>query len=180
MAGTAALRARLGELLGTVARDAGYDLEDFSVTTAGRRRVLRVVVDRDGGVDLDDVAELSRLASEALDASDVMGETAYVLEVGSPGVDRPLTAPRHWRRAAGRLVRVTLHAGGSIVGRVVTADDGGVGLEVDGVPRRLPFDDIARGSVQVEFSRPEGPGVDAAAGDDEAQIGDDAEEEAPA
>ena len=82
------------------------DLESVRVGSAGRRRLLRVVVDADGGVALDDIALISRDLSARLDETGAMGETAYTLEVSSPGVDRPLTQPRHWRRAVGRLVRV--------------------------------------------------------------------------
>jgi ribosome maturation factor RimP len=89
----------------------GMDLESVKLTTAGRRRLLRMVVDSDGGVSLDDAALASRELSVKLDASDVMGDMPYTLEVSSPGVDRPLTEPRHWQRAVGRLVRVPLTAG---------------------------------------------------------------------
>src|SRR3954451_21966512 len=100
-------RQRVRDALDPLVTAAGYDLEDVSVTAAGRRSVVRVIVDRDGGVDLDAVAEVSRALSAGLDESDVMGEAPYVLEVSSPGVDRALTEPRHWRRAIGRRVRVT-------------------------------------------------------------------------
>lgn len=155
-----ALRPRLVQLLGPVVEGAGYDLEDVTVTPAGRRSVVRVVVDRDGGVSLDDVAEVSRAVAESLDGLDAAEPgalgTSYVLEVTSPGVDRPLTAPRHWRRSAGRRVRAVLRDGGEVTGRLRTADggeDGGVLLEVDGDERRLPYAELARGEVQVEFSR---------------------------
>jgi len=91
----------------------GMDLESVKVTTAGRRRLLRVVVDSDRGVSLDDAALASRELSAKLDASDVMGDMPYTLEVSSPGVDRPLTQPRHWQRAVGRLVRVPLTPAGA-------------------------------------------------------------------
>ena len=89
----------------------GVDVESVEVQKAGRRHVVRIVVDRDGGVDLDLVAEVSRRASELLDSpslSDLL-TGAFVLEVTSPGVDRPLTQPRHWRRAVGRLVVLHRH-----------------------------------------------------------------------
>ena len=89
----------------------GMDLESVKVRTAGRRRLLCMVVDSDGGVSLDDAALASRELSVKLDASDVMGDMPYTLEVSSPGVDRPLTEPHHWQRAVGRLVRVPLTAG---------------------------------------------------------------------
>ena len=94
----------LRALLAPVVEGLGLDLEDVEVTAAGRRRRVCVVVDRDGGIDLDAVADVSKSVSDVLDASDALGSAPYVLEVTSPGVDRPLTQPRHWRRARGRLV----------------------------------------------------------------------------
>ena len=100
--------AKLEALLEPIVRAAGLDLESVKIGSAGRRRLLRVVVDADGGVSLDDIALVSREASIRLDGTGAMGEAPYTLEVSSPGVDRPLTQPRHWRRAVGRLVRVPL------------------------------------------------------------------------
>lgn len=162
-----AVRDRLVPLLEPVVAGAGADLEDVTVTAAGRRSVVRVVVDADGGISLDDVAEVSRVVSEALDALDeaepgVFGGS-YVLEVSSPGVDRPLTAPRHWRRSVGRLVRAGLRDGGQVTGRVVRADDDPAGhavLDVDGQERELPYGSVARAVVQVEFSRAGAGGED--------------------
>jgi ribosome maturation factor RimP len=108
---SAAETARLTQVLEPVVQAAGLDLESVRVAAAGRRRLLRVVVDADGGPGLDDIANVSRSLSAELDNSGVMGEIAYTLEVSSPGVDRPLTAERHWRRAQGRLVRVPLAPG---------------------------------------------------------------------
>ena len=103
----AAHRARLRAVITPVVEEAGYDLEDLAVSRAGRRHLLRIVVDADGGVSLDGVADLSRDVSAALDRAEESGGAftagEYVLEVGSPGVDRPLTLPRHWRRNIGRL-----------------------------------------------------------------------------
>jgi ribosome maturation factor RimP len=145
-------RQRVHDALAPVLADAGYDLEDVSVTAAGRRSVVRVVVDRDGGIDLDAVAEVSRALSAALDETDVMGQAPYVLEVTSPGVDRPLPEPRHWRRAAGRLVRVRVSETGFVTGRVTAADDDKVTLDVDGDTRTLAYADLGPGHVEVEFS----------------------------
>lgn len=149
--------ARLAALVAPAVTAAGYDLEDLSVTAAGRRSVVRVVVDRDGGVTLDDVADVSRALGDALDTADeadpgLLGP-AYVLEVSSPGVDRPLTEPRHWRRSSGRLVTAHLADGAPVTGRVLSADDTGVVLDVDGDVREIPYADLVRGAVQVEFSR---------------------------
>jgi ribosome maturation factor RimP len=140
-------------LLEPVIAGAGFDLEDVLVTPAGRRRQVRVIVDADGGVSLDDVAVVSQEISAALDGSEAMGSGPYVLEVTSPGVDRPLTQPRHWRRARGRLVRATLAGGEEVTGRVTAADDQAVVLDADGDGRRLGYDELTRGLVQVEFNR---------------------------
>jgi ribosome maturation factor RimP len=138
---------------------AGFDLEDLRVEPAGRRRLVRVIVDADGGVSLDDVAIVSQGVSQVLDETDLMGSAAYALEVSSPGVDRPLTEPRHWRRAKGRLVRVGLSDGGEITGRVLGADEAAVEIEVGGERHSYGFGEVGRGRVQVEFHRDEvGPG----------------------
>ena len=150
-------RQRVHDALAPVVTAAGYDLEDVTVTAAGRRSVVRVVVDRDGGVDLDAVAEVSRAVSVALDSAAVMGPASYVLEVTSPGVDRPLTEPRHWRRATGRLVRVAVTDTGTITGRVVAADDDKVAFDVGGDVRSYTFADLGPGHVQVEFAREDSP-----------------------
>jgi ribosome maturation factor RimP len=148
-------RRKLRELVERAVAETGADLEDLVEQRAGSRRLLRVAVDRDGGVTSDDLSEVSHALSAALDASDVMGEAPYVLEVTSPGVDRPLTLPRHWRRNVGRLVKAVLVEGGEVAGRVADADEDGAELMVDGAaePRRLAYADIARAKVQVEFNR---------------------------
>ncbi|MDA8371726.1 MAG: ribosome maturation factor RimP [Nocardiopsaceae bacterium] len=151
--GAQARHDRLAELLEPVLAEAGLDLEGIEVTPAGKRRSLRVVVDSDEGVDLDTVGVVSQEVSAVLDASDAMGKAPYVLEVTSPGVDRPLTRPRHWRRSLGRLVHARLTAGGEVQGRVKDADDSGVTLEVNGQNRVYGYSDLGRGKVQVEFRR---------------------------
>ncbi|HJZ03794.1 MAG TPA: ribosome maturation factor RimP [Streptosporangiaceae bacterium] len=149
----------MAAVIGPVAAAAGMDLESVRVTAAGRRRLLRVVVDSDRGVSLDDAAAVSRELSAALDAAAVMGDFPYTLEVSSPGVDRPLTDRRHWRRAVGRLVQVTVTdatGSGSMVGRITDADADGVTLDVEGDPktRRLPYAALGPGAIQVEFGHP--------------------------
>ena len=160
--------ARLAGWIEPVVGDAGYDLEDLVVTPAGRRSVVRVVVDRDDGVTLDDIAEVSRAVSEVLDRNDDgMGRAPYVLEVTSPGVDRPLSEVRHWRRNAGRLVTVKVGPAGAaeeVTGRIAAVHDSGVTLAVEGkgkpgakkrppVPRDVPWGELGAGRVQVEFGR---------------------------
>ncbi len=135
------------------------DLEEIEVSRAGRRRVLRIIVDSEEGVELDTCADLSRAISEKLDETDAMGEEEYVLEVSSPGADRPLTEHRHYVRATGRLARLTLNEGGELVARILAVDDEGLDLEVPGVKgrkptsRRISFDEIAKARVELEFNR---------------------------
>lgn len=131
----------------------GLDLEAVELSSAGKRSVLRVAVDQDGGVTLDDVTAATRVVNETLDSDELMGERPYQLEVTSPGVDRPLRLPRHWRRNAGRLVKVTLVEGGEVIGRIGASDETSVELEVDGVVREVLQADVAKALVQVEFNR---------------------------
>ncbi|PZS27516.1 MAG: ribosome maturation factor RimP [Pseudonocardiales bacterium] len=151
-------RERLLGLLGPVVSAAGYDLEDVSVSVAGRRSLVRVSVDADGGIDLDAVAEVSRVVSAAIDDSDADGPGAgefagpYVLEVSSPGVDRPLTEQRHWRRATGRLVRVPVGEQ-TVVARVLDTSGSGVTLDVAGQRRDVAWAELGRGVVEIEFNR---------------------------
>ncbi|MET7861578.1 ribosome maturation factor RimP [Streptomyces sp. NPDC005318] len=150
---------RLRGLLEPLVSAKELDLEEIEVSRAGRRRVLRIVVDSDEGVELDACAELSRAISEKLDETDAMGEDEYVLEVSSPGADRPLTEHRNYVRAAGRLVRLQLHGSGELVARIMAVDDDGLDLEVPGVKgrkptsRRVAFDEIAKARVEIEFNR---------------------------
>jgi ribosome maturation factor RimP len=189
--------ARLAGWIEPVVGAAGYDLEELVVTPAGRRSVVRVVVDRDAGVSLDDVAEVSRAVSAVLDEKDGdLGRAPYVLEVTSPGVDRPLTEPRHWRRNTGRLVTVPVGPGGAgdpLTGRIAAVDEAGVTLAVEaaGKPgakkrpptaRQVPWAELGDGRVQVEFGRHEDaelPDADDPDADlpDEADEADEADEQ---
>ena len=150
---SSAAAAQVRAVIEPVTAARGIDLEDVVVRSAGSRRLVQVLVDRDGGIDLDGVADVSRSCSEALDAADVF-PGAYVLEVSSPGVDRPLTEPRHWRRNTGRLVEAKLTDGSTVTGRLMAADDESVTLAVGSGQRTASYAELARGAVQVEFSRP--------------------------
>src|SRR5271154_5062174 len=139
---------RLAELIEPVAAAAGMDLESVRMSVAGKRRLLRIVVDGDHGVSLDDAADVSREISVLLDASSALGDVPYTLEVSSPGVDRPLTQPRHWRRARGRLVR---GAGrGAPPGRAAAGLFPGGG---GGGPRRAPPPPRGGGGAPGDFGR---------------------------
>lgn len=144
---------QLAGLIEPVIAGIGMDLESVRMSVAGKRRLLRIVVDSDHGVSLDDAADVSREISAVLDQANALGDVPYTLEVSSPGVDRPLTEPRHWRRAAGRLVKVKVTGEGAVEGRVLAADADGVTLELAGGERRLGYGELGAGSVQIEFGR---------------------------
>ncbi len=133
----------------------GLDVEAVELTQAGRRRLLRVAVDKDGGVSMDDIADATREVSAVLDGSDVMGAQPYTLEVTSPGTDRPLTLPRHWRRNRDRLVAVSRADGSSLTGRVLDSDEDAATLDVEGTPVRVELATAKRARVQIEFNRKE-------------------------
>ncbi|MEV0600685.1 ribosome maturation factor RimP [Streptomyces sp. NPDC050315] len=166
---------RLRGLLEPLVAARDLDLEEIEVTPAGKRRVLRIVVDSDDGVQLDECAALSREISQALDDADAMGDVAYTLEVTSPGADRPLTEPRHYRRATGRLIKAQLHEGGELVARIIAVDDEGLDLEVPGVKgrkptaRRVAFSEIAKARVEIEFNRKTAPAPAVGDTNDESQ-----------
>ena len=142
------------DVIESVAARHQIDVEEVAQTKAGSRLLLRIVVDGDGpdgrGLSLDDVAALSRQISQALDDSDVMGDRPYVLEVGTRGVDRPLTRPAHWRRNIGRLVRVTRRDGDPLTARIESATDQAVTLS-DGTC--LSYTEVTKAQVQVEMNR---------------------------
>ncbi|KKD05170.1 ribosome maturation factor RimP [Streptomyces sp. WM6386] len=150
---------RLRELLEPLVSSQGLDLEEISVDSVGRKRVLSVVVDSDTGADLDQIADVSRALSAKLDETNAMGEGEYTLEVGTPGAERPLKEHRHYVRAVDRLVKFQLTEGGEVIARILEVDDEGLDVEVPGVKgrkatsRRLAFSDIDKARVQVEFNR---------------------------
>ncbi|MEU4762875.1 ribosome maturation factor RimP [Actinosynnema sp. NPDC023794] len=157
-------RGELAAQLTPVVREAveaiGFDLELLDVNQAGRRRLVKVVVDGDDGIGLDEVAQASRAVSAALDANEHLIAGPYTLEVTSPGADRPLTKPRHWKRNRLRLVKVKPQAPAKepepveFFGRVGDADDTGVVLLVKGELRRVEYRTIERAVVEVEFKQP--------------------------
>ena len=102
---------------------------------------------------MDDIADATREVSRVLDDTDLMGRQAYTLEVSSPGVDRPLTLPRHWRRNTGRLVKVTFREGDPVTGRIQSTDDDGAVLDVEGTERRLEYADVKKAKIQIEFKK---------------------------
>lgn len=160
---------QVNELVEPVVTARGFDLEDVVVRSAAGRDEVRIVVDRDGGSGLDVLADLSNAVSDVLDAAPGTADQAYDLEVTSPGIDRPLTAPRHWRRALGRKVAVEVRpaaaepaASGTknekITGRVGPVDDGRVRVVSNDRgrirSRDIALDDVVKAVVQVDFGTP--------------------------
>jgi len=148
-----ATRDLLAEQLTGPIGSLGLDLEAVDLSNAGKRRVLRVAIDKDGGVTMDDIADATREVSRVLDETDAMGQQAYTLEVSSPGVDRPLTLPRHWRRNTGRLVKVVLDKGDPVTGRITETDDTGAVLDVEGADHRVEYAAVKKAKIQIEFKK---------------------------
>ncbi len=154
------LQTQLIELLGGEFARAGYEIEDVVIDARSRPPRITVVADGDTPLDLDTAATLSRSASDLLDGVDALDgiRDAYVLEVSSPGVDRPLTGEKHFRRARGRKVELQLADGSALTGRVGETRDGTLALVVrdrrDWAVRRVPLDQVVKAVVQVEFSPP--------------------------
>lgn len=132
----------------------GLDVEAVELGAAGRRRVVRVLVDKDGGVTLDDLAAATVVVGNRLDDSAVLDDRPYTLEVTSPGTDRPLTAPRHWRRNIARLVSVRLNDTTSLEGRILAAGEEAATVDVAGEPTEVGYADIETARIQIEFNRP--------------------------
>ncbi|HYP44346.1 MAG TPA: ribosome maturation factor RimP [Propionibacteriaceae bacterium] len=151
------LPPRIAGLLAPVLERLDLELEAVDVVPAGKRRLLRIVVDGDGdngrGPTLDDIAEATKAISDALDAADVTGASPYTLEVSSRGVGRALELPRHWRRNATRLVTLTTATGDQLTGRIVSATDESVLLAADGGQQELSYAEVTKAHVQVELNR---------------------------
>lgn len=178
-----AARQAVVDALEPVLRADGVDLEDLQIASAGRRSQVRVIVDADSGMDLDGIARISQVISSALDDPGVAGAALdeatlagpYTLEVSSPGVDRPLTLPRHWRRNIDRLVIIRTHSGDDVRGRIVEVRDGHATIEVEATGKaaraqgdrtQIQFDDVQRATIEVEFRRPGRTGENDADKDD--------------
>ena len=135
---------------------AGLYLEDVHMASPGNRRVVTVIVDGNTNLNLDEVASITKEISAILDLAEFMGDTPFTLEVSSPGVDRPLTVPRHWQKNLERLVRSVMVNGEVITGRVNAVRDESVCVMVEGKnPKKveLPFVEIKRAQVEIEFNR---------------------------
>jgi len=149
-----ALKDQIFDLVAPLVTKAGLVLEEVQVQTPGKNRFVTIIVDSETGLNLDQVTDASRLIGEAMDSAPFMGDTPYTLEVTSPGVDRPLTASRHWRKNVDRLVKIVKLDGDVCKGRIKSASEDEVTLDCCTVS----FADIKRATIEVEFNRPEKKG----------------------
>jgi ribosome maturation factor RimP len=149
---------RIAELVEPILLDRGHELYDVELTGA----TVRVLVDREGGVALDDLEQLAREISGVLDEADPLPDRFY-LEVSSPGLERPLRQPKHFRTAVGTKVKVktlpTVEGDRRVDGLLAAADDESVTVETDAGPRRLAYDDIERARTVFEWGGNPKPGT---------------------
>ena len=152
-----ALKDQISELVTPVVSDLGFYLEDVHVATPGSHRIVTCIVDGDVSLNLDQVTSVSRVISELLDEAVFMGETPFTLEVTSPGVDRPLTQPRHFAKNADRLLKIVKVDGSEVSGRILSNTDHSVTLTVtlkkEVTEQTVPLADIKRAVVEIEFNR---------------------------
>jgi ribosome maturation factor RimP len=152
-----ALKDQIIELVTPAVREAGFYLEDIHIATPGSHRIVTCIVDGDSSLNLDQVTSVSRVISELLDEAEFMGETPFTLEVTSPGVDRPLTLPRHFAKNNDRLLKVIRMDGSEVIGRIASNTDDSVTLVVtlkkESREEVISLTDIKRALVEIEFSR---------------------------
>jgi ribosome maturation factor RimP len=144
-----ALRDQIFELVEPLVTKAGLVLEEVQVQTPGKHRFVTIIVDSETGLNLDQVTDASRIVGEAMDLASFMGDAPYTLEVTSPGVDRPLTAPRHWRKNVDRLVKIIKNDGQICKGRIESATEDAVTLDCCSVD----YSDIKRATIEIEFNQ---------------------------
>ncbi len=152
-----ALKDQISELISPALQQAGYFLEDINVVSPGNHRIVTVIVDGESALNLDQVTVASKLVSELVDEASFMGETPFTLEVTSPGIDRPLTLPRHFAKNVTRLLKITKSDGVVITGRITSNTDSDVTLTVTEKKEvkevTVALADIKRAVVEIEFNR---------------------------
>jgi len=152
-----ALKDQISELITPAVSDQGFYLEDVHVATPGSHRIVTCIVDGDASLNLDQVTSVSRIISELLDEAAFMGETPFTLEVTSPGVDRPLTQPRHFAKNVDRLLKIIKLDGSEVTGRILSNTDLDVTLIVsvkkETTEQAVPLAEIKRAVVEIEFNR---------------------------
>ena len=152
-----ALKDQISELVTPAVSDQGFYLEDVHVATPGSHRIVTCIVDGDASLNLDQVTTVSRVISELLDEAAFMGETPFTLEVTSPGVDRPLTQPRHFAKNIDRLLKIVKLDGSEVTGRILSNTDHDVTLTVtvkkETIEQTVSLNEIKRAVVEIEFNR---------------------------
>ena len=152
-----ALKDQISELVTPAVSDQGFYLEDVHVATPGSHRIVTCIVDGDASLNLDQVTSVSRVISELLDEAAFMGETPFTLEVTSPGVDRPLTQPRHFAKNIDRLLKIVKLDGSEVTGRILSNTDHDVTLTVtvkkETLEQTVSLSEIKRAVVEIEFNR---------------------------
>jgi len=142
-----------------IVESAGYILEEVTLTTIANERFLSVIVDHDTSINLDEVTEISRAISADIDEADPFGDLAFTLEVTTPGIDRPLTQPRHWRKNLNRIIRIVKVNGDVVEGRMTELTDDFVNLteNIKGRMKKhtVSMADVKKAVVQVEFKHHE-------------------------
>jgi ribosome maturation factor RimP len=155
-----ALKDQISEHITPALHKAGYFLEDVNLVSPGQHRIVTVIVDGESALNLDQVTVASKLVSELLDEATFMGETPFTLEVTSPGIDRPLTLPRHFAKNVDRLLKVTKSDGDVVTGRILSNTESDMTLSVtekkDDKEVTISLGDIKRAQVEIEFNRKEG------------------------
>ena len=127
----------------------GFYIEDINITSAGKRSMLTVVVDGDTHLSLDQVTVATRAISEIVEYLPTLGNNSFTLEVTSPGLDRPLTKPRHWRKNQDRLIKIVLTDGRELNGRIKDSTESSVTVD----EQVINFADIKRATLEVEFKK---------------------------
>jgi ribosome maturation factor RimP len=125
----------------------GNYLEELTITSAGKVKILTVIVDSDSHLNLDEITAVTKEISEVIETLEELGDTAFTLEVTSPGIDRPLTKPRHWRKNLDRLVKITMISGQDIQGRIGEATETVVLVD----DQKVSFEDVKRAVLEIEF-----------------------------
>ena len=151
-----ALKDSIADLIRPVVEDAGFFLEDVFTSNPGNHRIVTCMVDGLKPLSLDEVTVVSKEISALLDDSPLLTE-AFTLEVTSPGIERPLTLPRHWTKNLTRIVKVLLKDDTEVSGRLTEFDENRAIL-IENIKGRMKshevnFSEIKRAHVEIEFNR---------------------------
>ena len=155
-----ALTDSIAELIEPAVIAQGFYLEEVQLVSPGKHRIVTCIVDGEISLNLDQVTAVSRAISELLDEAPIMGDTPFTLEVTSPGVDRPLTKPRHFAKNVDRLLKITKTDGEVVTGRITSNTESEVVLIVvskkETTEVTVAISDIKRAVVEIEFNRKDG------------------------